>query len=76
MISVDRGEEFPCKTIASDNFVQVTDGKDEVIIEVNSTLLNEGKSIIIPAHKSNSIKVNERFKMNSAIIKSGYEELS
>jgi hypothetical protein len=36
-------------------------------------LLDTGQSIIIPAHTRNIIKANERFKMISTIIKSGYE---
>lgn len=76
MISCDRGEEFPYKTIAYDNFVQIIDGEAEVIIDGISTQLCTGQSIIIPAHKSNSIKAIEKFKLISTIIKSGYEELS
>jgi hypothetical protein len=36
-------------------------------------MLCTGQSIIIPAHRPNIIKANERFKMISTIIKSGYE---
>lgn len=74
MISFDIGEESPCKTIPFDNFVQITDGKAEVIIDGISTMLCSGQSIILPAHKPNSIKANERFKMISTVIKSGYDE--
>jgi len=35
--------------------------------------MEEGEFIIIPAHKSHSIKGNKRFKMIITIIKSGYE---
>ena len=49
------------------------DGKAEVVIDGKSNLLQTGESIIIPAHRPNSIKANERFKMISTIITSGYE---
>ena len=72
-ISFDAGEALAEKTSPFDTFVQIIDGKAEMIIDGISNLLNTGQSIIIPAHSSNSIKANERFKMISTIIKSGYE---
>jgi quercetin dioxygenase-like cupin family protein len=72
-VSFDSGEAFAEKTIPFDTFVQIIDGRAEIIIEGVSNLLDIGQSIIIPAHKSNIVKANERFKMISTIIKSGYE---
>jgi len=72
-ISCDSGEALAEKIIPFDTFVQIIDGKAEMIIDGISNLLETGDSIIIPAHTSNSIKANERFKMISTIIKSGYE---
>jgi quercetin dioxygenase-like cupin family protein len=72
-ISIDSGEALAEKTIAFDTFVQIIDGKAEIIIDGFSHLLNTGQSIIIPAHSFNLVKANERFKMISTIIKSGYE---
>ena len=73
VISLDAGEALGEKIIPYDTFVQIIDGKAEVIIDGKSTLLNTGQSIIIPAHSANIVKANERFKMISTIIKSGYE---
>jgi quercetin dioxygenase-like cupin family protein len=56
-----------------DTFVQIIDGKAEIVIDGISSFLVTGKSIIIPAHVSNTVKANERFKMISNVIKSGYE---
>jgi mannose-6-phosphate isomerase-like protein (cupin superfamily) len=56
-----------------DTFDQIIDGKAEIVIDGKSHFLNTGQSIIIPAHTPNIIKANERFKMISTIIKSGYE---
>jgi quercetin dioxygenase-like cupin family protein len=72
-VSMDTGEELTEKTSPFDTFIQVIDGKAEIIIDKISYFLNTGQSIIIPAHSSNIVKANERFKMISTIIKSGYE---
>jgi quercetin dioxygenase-like cupin family protein len=72
-VSFDSGETLNEKTSPFDTFVQIIDGKAEVIIDGISNLLSTGQSIIIPAHAANSVKANERFKMISTMIKSGYE---
>ena len=73
VISIDTGEALTEKVIPFDTFVQIIDGKAEVVIDGISNFLDTGQSIIIPAHTSNIVKANERFKMISTIIKSGYE---
>lgn len=75
-ISFDSGEKLEEKTSPFDSFIQIIDGKAEIIIDGDSKLLETGDSIIIPAHSPNSIKANDRFKMISTVIKSGYEEIS
>ncbi len=75
-VSFDSGEALTEKTSPFDTFIQVIDGKAEIIIDDKSNLLDTGQSIIIPAHARNTIKANERFKMISTIIKSGYEDVS
>jgi quercetin dioxygenase-like cupin family protein len=72
-VSIDSGEAMSEKTIPFDTFVQIIDGKAEIVIDGKSHYLNTGQSIIIPAHTLNLVKANERFKMISTIIKSGYE---
>ena len=72
-VSFDSGEALTEKIIPFDTFVQIIDGKAEIFIDGVSNLLDTGQSIIIPAHTSNIVKANERFKMISTIIKSGYE---
>ncbi|MCK9270761.1 MAG: cupin domain-containing protein [Bacteroidales bacterium] len=74
--SFDTGEALTEKTSPFDTFVQVIDGKAEIFINGNSNSLNTGQSIIIPAHARNVIKANERFKIISTVIKSGYDEVS
>lgn len=72
-VSCDTGETLTEKITPFDTFVQIIDGKADIVIDGISNLLNTGQSIIIPAHTSNSVKANKRFKMISTIIKSGYE---
>jgi quercetin dioxygenase-like cupin family protein len=75
-VSFDSGEALSERTSPFDNFVQIIDGKAEIVINNVSHLLETGESIIIPAHVRNSIKANVRFKMLSTIIKSAYEDIS
>lgn len=71
--SFDTGEGLTEKTSPFDTFAQIIDGTAEIVIDGQSNILETGQSIIIPAHSPNIIKANERFKMISTIIKSGYE---
>ena len=64
------------KTLPFETFIQIIEGNAEIIIDDKSNLLKVGQSIIIPANARNTIKANEKFKMLSTIIKSGYEEVS
>jgi quercetin dioxygenase-like cupin family protein len=72
-VSFDAGETLPEKIIPFDTFVQIIDGKAEIVIDGNPNFLETGQSIIIPAHTANVVKANQRFKMISTIIKCGYE---
>lgn len=68
------GEELGEKRIAFDTYVQIIDGAAEVIIDDKSISLKLGEGIIIPAHAKQGFTANERFKMITTVIKSGYEE--
>lgn len=71
--SLDTGEGFSEKISPFDAFIQIIDGRAEIIIDGKSKILETGDGIIVPAHQSSSLKANEQFKMISTIIKSGYE---
>ncbi len=73
VMSFDSGEGLTEKISPFDTYAQIIEGKAELVIDGTSLLLKTGESIIIPAHKSNLIKPNGRFKMILTIIKSGYE---
>src|SRR4026209_1383422 len=73
IMSFDSGEGLTEKISPFDTFVQIIEGKAEIVIDKIPHVLEAGQGIIIPAHLSNFIKPNGRFKMISTIIKSGYE---
>lgn len=72
-VSFDTGEALAEKILPFDTFIQIIDGTAEIVIDGKSNLMSTGQSIIIPAHTSNTVKANERFKMISTVIKSGYQ---
>ena len=73
IMSFDTGEGLTESIYSIDTFVQIIEGKAEIVIDNVSNHLKTGQGIIIPAHSSNFITPNGRFKMISTIIKSGYE---
>ncbi|HKJ78999.1 MAG TPA: cupin domain-containing protein [Prolixibacteraceae bacterium] len=73
VMAIDTGEALAEKISPFDTFIQIIEGTAEVVIDDQPNTLQTGQGIIIPAHTSNSVRANERFKMISTIIKSGYE---
>jgi quercetin dioxygenase-like cupin family protein len=73
IVAIDAGETLAEKISPFDTYLQIIEGKAEVVIDEKSNMLQTGQAIIIPAHASNVVKASERFKMISTIIKSGYE---
>lgn len=73
VIAIDTGEALAEKISPFDTFIQIIEGMAEVVIDNQPSLLHTGEGIIIPAHTSNIVKANGRFKMISTVIKSGYE---
>src|ERR1700744_2052518 len=63
IMSFDSGEGLTEKTSPFDTFVQIIEGKAEIVINNIAHLLESGMGITIPAHASNYIKPNGRFKM-------------
>lgn len=73
VVAIDTGEALAEKISPFDSFIQIIEGMAEIVIDGKSNLLHTGQAIIIPAHSPNVVKANERFKMISTVIKSGYE---
>jgi quercetin dioxygenase-like cupin family protein len=53
VMSFDSGEGLTEKTTPFDTFVQIIDGKAEIVIDGKSNMLLTGQSIVIPAHAPN-----------------------
>lgn len=73
VLAIDTGEMLADKISPFDTFIQIIEGDAQIVIDGNLNLLNTGQGIIIPAHTSHSVTANDRFKMISTVIKSGYE---
>jgi quercetin dioxygenase-like cupin family protein len=73
VMSFDSGEGLTEKTTPFDSFIQVIEGQADIVINNQAHLLKTGESIVIPAHASNLIRPNGRFKLVQTVIKSGYE---
>ena len=73
IVAIDTGEALAEKISPFDTFIQIIEGMAEVVIDDQPSILQAGQGIIIPAHTSNIVKANGRFKMISTVIKSGYE---
>jgi quercetin dioxygenase-like cupin family protein len=70
VVAIDTGEALTEKISPFDTFIQIIEGNAEVVIDSKSNMLKSGDGIIIPAHTSNNVKANGRFKMISTLIKS------
>ncbi len=75
-MAFETGQGMLEKTSPFDTYAQIIEGQAELVIDGIPFLLHTGQSIIIPAHKSNLIRANGRFKMLQTVIKNGYEDVS
>jgi quercetin dioxygenase-like cupin family protein len=73
VVSFDTGEALTEKISPFDTFIQIIEGRADIIIDKKNNALECGQGIIIPAHSSHIVKANGRFKMTQTVIKSGYE---
>jgi quercetin dioxygenase-like cupin family protein len=76
VVAIDTGEALAEKISPFDTFIQIIEGSADIVIDGQSNILHVGHGIIIPAHTSNMVKANGRFKMISTVIKSGYEGIT
>lgn len=73
-MSFSEGEELGEKSFPYDNYIQIIDGAADVTIGQEKYNLKLGSGIVIPAHSLHHFNANQKFKMLSTIIKSGYED--
>lgn len=76
IMAVDSGMGLTEKTSAFDTYVQVIDGKADIIIKGVPFVLAAGQSIVIPAHAPYSFWPAERFKLMVTVIKYGYDQVA
>ena len=72
-MSLDQGEELGEKNVPFDTYIQIIHGSAQLTINNSIRHLKLGEGIVIPAHQSHCFNANEKFKMISTVIKSGYE---
>ena len=71
--SFDADEALTERVSPFATFIQIIEGKAEIVISKKNNMLLCGQSIMIPAHTSHVVKADGRFKMLETVIKSGYE---
>jgi quercetin dioxygenase-like cupin family protein len=69
LFAFDEGQKLSEHTAPFDAMVQVIEGKGEIIINGKSFLLDEGKSIIMPANNPHAVNAISKFKMLLIMIK-------
>ncbi len=65
----DFGKVFSYKESPFIRFIHIIEGKAEIVIDGNSTFMQNGDSILIPACSFSSIEANHKFKMICTTIK-------
>lgn len=73
VMSFNTGPELIEKICPFDTYLQIIDGKTELVINKESTTLKAGEGMVIPANTPNYIKPNRGLKMILSIIKPGEE---
>jgi len=72
-VSFTSDDSFGEKISPVDTFLQVLDGKVEILRNGDPHFLEAGHSIIIPATATLQIKAHQSFKLISSCIKSAHE---
>jgi len=69
LFSFDRGQELSEHTAPFDAFVQILDGRAEIIVGGKPIPASAGDAVIMPANIPHSLKAVERFKMLLTMIR-------
>ncbi|MDD3316288.1 MAG: cupin domain-containing protein [Methanosarcina sp.] len=70
IFAFDKGEGLSEHTAPFDAMVQVIDGKVEITISGNKSILEKGDTIIMPANEPHALHALEKFKMILIMIRS------
>ena len=71
LFAFDRGQELSEHTTPFDAMVQVLDGTAAITIAGNTSWVDAGEMIIMPAKKPHGVRAAKRFKMLLTMIKHG-----
>jgi quercetin dioxygenase-like cupin family protein len=75
-LAIDAGEKMEASISPFDTYIQIIEGKSEIIIDNHSNILETGQAILIPAHSTNYIRAKHPSKMIITVLKSGYEGIA
>jgi quercetin dioxygenase-like cupin family protein len=70
LFAFDKGEGLSEHSAPFDAFVQILDGKAEIIIGGVPNIVKEGEFIVMPANIPHALKAVEKFKMMLVMIRS------
>jgi quercetin dioxygenase-like cupin family protein len=68
LFAFDKGEEISTHESGGDAFVTCLDGVGKITIDGIEYILNEGKSIVMPARHPHAVFGEERFKMLLVVV--------
>lgn len=68
LFAFDKGEEISTHESGGDAFVTCLDGVGKITIDGIEYILNEGKSIVMPAKHPHAVFGEERFKMLLVVV--------
>ena len=63
VFAFDRGEELSQHTTPFDAYLQVLDGRAELVIGGESAFPRAGETVLMPANIPHAVKATQRFKM-------------
>ncbi len=68
-MTFDAGKSLEEKVSPHDNFIQIVEGRAEIIMNGKSSVLESGQGLMIQAHQPYSIRSRSKFKMIMTVIK-------
>nr|WP_314698061.1 cupin domain-containing protein [uncultured Prevotella sp.] len=69
LFSFDAGQGLSEHTAPFDAFIQVVEGKMELIVDNKKNIITAGESFIIPSGAPHSVNASEKFKMIITMIR-------
>ncbi|MDD4109824.1 MAG: hypothetical protein PHH93_14000 [Prolixibacteraceae bacterium] len=76
IMAIDANIALEEKILPFDMFIQIIEEEARIVTDDKSEIIQTGQCIIVPAHTAHIIKAEEKVKLISTVIKSGYEDIS